>query len=271
MPEVIVEDARIPYRVEGEGPALVLVHGGGPGSVTWDATSVRLTDRHTVLLPDLSGSEKAEDSGRDLTAEALAGQLAAVIDDSGTAPADVLGHSLGAVAAAALAATRPDLVRRLILVAGWSHPRGAYFRTTMDLWLSLGHDAEAFGRYAALTAYSRRHLNAVGREGVEHTARFMRPTPGLLRQLALARRADIRHLLPRIQAETLVIGCTHDALIPVENTRDLHTAIPGSTYAQVDSGHVIRAEQPEEFVRIVRDFLQPAPAAQLTASVPTPH
>ncbi|MGC0418144.1 alpha/beta fold hydrolase [Embleya sp. AB8] len=269
MTELVVGNARIHYRAEGDGPALVLVHGGGPGSVIWDAISGRFADRHTVLVPDLAGSEQATDGGGDLTLDALAEQLAAVIEHSGAAPVDVLGFSLGAAASAALAATRPELVRRLILVAGWTHPGDEYFRNSMAVWLSLAGDAEAFGRYAAVLAHSRRHLNNIGREAVEQATGFMRPTTGILRQLDLARRVDLRDLLPDIQAETLVIGCAHDALIPVQNARELHAAIAGSAYAELDSGHVFRAEQPEEFVRLVGDFLHPATATATATGTAT--
>jgi hypothetical protein len=39
---------------------------------------------------------------------------------------------------------------------------------------------------------------------------------------------------------------------------DRRVDIRGSTYAELDSGHVVRAEKPEEFIRLVRGFLQPA-------------
>ncbi|WP_369184714.1 alpha/beta fold hydrolase [Streptomyces sp. Y1] len=262
MTEIVVGNARVQYRAEGSGPGLVLVHGTGPGSVTWDALSGGFTDRHTVLLPDLSGSARVEDDGADLTVEVLAEQVAAVIEHArqeqhlGPGPVDVVGHSLGAVTSAALAATRPDLVRRLVLVAGLGHAEDPYFRTATGVWLDLAHDPEAFGRYSALVALSRRHLRTVGHEVVEHVAGVMRPTSGILRQLDLVRRLDIRPLLPLIQAETLVVGCAEDALVPVENARELRAAIPGSSYAELDCGHVFRAERPAEFTRLTRDFLQ---------------
>jgi len=261
MNEVIVGTTRVRYRTEGAGPALVLVHGTGPGSVTWDRITGRFTGQHTVLLPDLAGSERAEDDGGDLTVEALAEQLAAVIEDAGAAPADVVGHSLGAAVAAALAATRPELVRRLILVAGLSNAEDEYFQGSMAVWQRLSPDPEAFGRYAALIGYSRRHLNGIGREAVEEAAGFMRPTTGVLRQIDLVRRLDIRAMLPKIEAETLVIGCAQDACVPVENTRELHAAIPGSTYTELDSGHVVRAERPDELVGTIQGFLRPAVTA----------
>ena len=44
--------------------------------------------------------------------------------------------------------------------------------------------------------------------------------------------------------------------MPVENTRGLHAAIAGSTYAEIESGHVVLFEQPAEFVKHVKDFIE---------------
>ncbi|MEU6846996.1 alpha/beta fold hydrolase [Streptomyces sp. NPDC046716] len=244
------------YRTEGNGPALVLVHGAGPGAVTWNALVDRFTDRHTVILPDLSGSDPAPDPGTDLTLEGLTGELAAVIEDRGAGPADIVGHSLGAVVALSLAATRPDLVRRLIPVAGFAHAaQDAYVRTVMRIWRDLVDDKETFSRFAMLVAFSGPYLNRLAPDAVEELAGAFPPAAGRVRQLDLVLRADLRPLLPLIQAPTLVIGCAADALVPVRHAREIHAGIPGSSYAELDSGHVMRAERPEEFVSLVRGFL----------------
>ncbi|MEO3822985.1 alpha/beta hydrolase [Actinomadura sp. B10D3] len=258
MPKLTVGNAHIPYRVEGQGPALVLVHGAGPGSIMWDALLDRFTGHRTVVLPDLAGSDPAEDDGSPLTIEALAAQVNAVIEDAGTGPADIVGFSLGAPTAAAAAALRPDLVRRLVPVAGLTHAGDEYVQQYMTTWAALGGDAGTFGRFATMTSYSRQFLNQIGHEAVEQATAFMRPTDGVLRHVDLVRRLDIRALLPRIAAPTLVVGATRDQVIPVENHRELHAAIRGSEYAELDTGHVAMAERPDEFTKLVRDFLDRA-------------
>ncbi|MBV6698868.1 alpha/beta fold hydrolase [Kitasatospora aureofaciens] len=260
MPTITVGTARIPYRVVGDGPdTLVLVHGTGPGSAMWDGLLNSFTDRYTVLLPDLSGSEAAEDDGAELTLETLAAQVNAVIDDAGRGPADVVGFSLGAVVATAAAALRPDQVRRLVATAGWiSAEQDEYLRVSLATWLSLADNPAAFGRYATLTAFSRGFLNRIGRAAVDANTAYMQPTSGTLRHIALDLGLDLGALLPRVQAPTLVIGCTQDATVPVENTRRLHAALPGSAYAEFDTGHIVLAEETEAFTRTVRDFLAAA-------------
>ncbi|MFF4380195.1 alpha/beta fold hydrolase [Kitasatospora sp. NPDC001547] len=262
MPVITVGTARIPYRVVGDGPdTLVLVHGTGPGSAMWDGLLDSFTDRYTVLLPDLSGSETAEDDGAPLTLEAMAAQVAAVIEDAGRGPADVLGFSLGAVVATATAALHPERVRRLVAAAGWiCAEQDEYLRLSMATWLSLADDPAAFGGYATLTAFSGGFLNRIGRAAVQANTAYMRPTPGTLRHIALNLDLDLGPLLPRVQAPALVIGCTQDATVPVENARRLHAALPGSAYAEFDTGHIVLAEETEAFTGAVRDFLLAAAA-----------
>jgi pimeloyl-ACP methyl ester carboxylesterase len=106
-----------------------------------------------------------------------------------------------------------------------------------------------------LVAFSREHVNALGHEAREELAGAYQPAPGRLRQLALDRRLDVRGLLGRIAAPTLVVGCARDALVPAGEARAFAAAVPGARYAEVDCGHIVMGERPEEFVGLVRGFL----------------
>ena len=249
------ELGHLSYTVEGTGTPVVLVHAGVADHRMWDGVVPGLAERHTVILPDLSGSDPAVDDGAPLTVEMLTEQLAAVISATGLGPVDVVGHSLGAVVAVSLAATHPDLVDRLIPLAGWTGEGDEYVRHTMEQFLALAELPEAFARYAMLTAYSRRYLNAIGAEATDELARGFIPTPGRIRQFELNTRTTVAGLLPRITAPTLVIGCTQDVLVPVENSRRLHAGIQGSGYAELDCGHVARVEKAGELVELVEGFL----------------
>ncbi|MFE7514724.1 alpha/beta fold hydrolase [Streptomyces sp. NPDC057540] len=261
MATVTVGTARVHYDVEGSGtgPALLLVHGTGSGGavINWGQTAPRFTGDRRVITLDLSGADRTVDDGGALTVETLAAQVVAVIEDAGLGPVDLLGFSMGAPVSAAVAALRPDLVERLVLVAGWAYTDGdEYMRNLFTLWQRLGEfDPAGFGRSVTMTGFSRGFLNAIGREGVEALIPNMPPTPGTLRHVALDLSVDIRGLLPRITARTLVVGAAQDATVPVENSRELHAAIGGSSYAEIDAGHVLFFEKEDEFVSTVTDFL----------------
>lgn len=252
--EIKVDGAVVPYRVFGSGRPLVLVHGTNRGSGSWEAVAGAFADVRTVVLPDLSGSDAARDDGGELTVELLADQVAAVIEDLGRGPADVVGHSLGATVAAALAARRPELVRRLVPAAPLA-AADAYMRNLLTIWSRLAGDPEGFARFAMMVAFSRAHVEDLTPEARDELALAYKPRPGRLRQLELDRRLDVRGLLGRIAAPTLVIGCGQDALVPAPAARAFAAAVPGARYVEVDCGHIVMGERPEEFVGLVRAFL----------------
>ncbi|GII52408.1 alpha/beta hydrolase [Planotetraspora thailandica] len=254
-----VGNAAVHYSRTGSGPGLVLVHGSGSAcaEMTWGQIAPRFADRRTVITPNLSGTDLTVDDEAPLTVEGLAGQVIAVIEHNGTGPVDLVGFSLGSPVATAVAALRPDLVRRLVLVAGWVATDGdEYLRNLFTVLHHLGAaGTEAFSRLITLTGFSRGFLNAIGRDEVEKLVPLLPPTPGTPRHIDLDLRVDVGPLLPRIEAETLVVGCSQDATVPVEHSLQLHAAIPGSTYAELDAGHVVLFEKTDEFVELVRGFI----------------
>ncbi|MFC9293012.1 alpha/beta fold hydrolase [Streptomyces sp. NPDC057011] len=258
MAHVTVGSARLPYEVHGEGtgPSLVLVPGTGPGSVIFDHLVAGFAEGgRRVIQANFSGHAHTEDDGGELSLDALAEQVVAVLEEAGNGPVDLLGFSLGSLVAATVAAARPDLVNRLVLVNGWAGPGDQYLRNMMTVWRELAGNPDAFSRYATITALSHATLNAGGHDGFESMLGIMLPTPGTLRHIDLNLRADIRGALARIHARTLVVGSTLDLTIPVQNAREVHTRLADSTYVEIESGHAVIGERAEEFTKVVRDFL----------------
>ncbi len=104
-----VTGGSIPYELRGAGPLLVLV--GGPVTrAGYGNLADVLAEDHTVLTYDPRGfgdSERLDDG--DLTPQALAHDLATLLDALGAGPASLVGCSGGAVTALTLALARPDL------------------------------------------------------------------------------------------------------------------------------------------------------------------
>ncbi|WP_330172149.1 alpha/beta hydrolase [Streptomyces sp. NBC_01498] len=256
MPTISVGNARIKYEVTGSGPSLVLVHGVGKGGHSAFGHLVEeFAKRNTVIVPDLSGSEAAEDDGGDLTIEGLAEEVSAVIADATTEPVDLVGFSLGGAVVAAAAALHPEQVRRLIPVGGLVHA-DTYMKNLIGLTLSQKHDPVAFGRVLTTTAFSPKYINSL--DGVDDVLKLgaeLSPSNGRIRQLELLVRVDIRDLVGKVRAETLVVAANPDAAVPTEHSRELHAGIPNSSYHEFDSGHMVLFEQPLEFVKLVNEFI----------------
>jgi pimeloyl-ACP methyl ester carboxylesterase len=256
----------VSYMKAGEGPGLVFVAGTGLGALlNYGHLLDAFTPRRTVVLPDYAASGETPDVDGELTVDLLAEQIAAATEDAVDGPVDLVGYSLGAVVAAAIAATRPELVRRLVLVAGWPGPEDGRHQLAIDLWQRLERtDHDLLNLFLQLICFSPPFLSGLGVEGVRQLVAGAPPlTPGMRRHLEVDKVADVTLLLPKIIAPTLVVGLTRDQVVPVERVRELRDLIPGSEYAEIDSGHMAPFERPAELVAAIQGFLFAEDAATL--------
>jgi pimeloyl-ACP methyl ester carboxylesterase len=263
MPTLSVAAAQVAYRVvpstSGADRRLVLVHGTGSGGAefVWGQLLDHFAATHTLVLPELSGTVHTTDDGAPLTVETLAHQVIAVIEAERAEgeTVDLIGFSLGGTVVAAVAALRPDLIARLVSMASFPRSDHPGFQQSVRLWQSLADDPERFGAFATVLAFSPTFLGGTDAATLAVLNGGMVPDEGTLRHIDLDLRLDIRDLLPRVTAPTLVVGNAKDALVPAELTRELAQGIAGSTYVELDSGHVTFAEQPERALKEVSAFL----------------
>ncbi|WP_142394137.1 alpha/beta fold hydrolase, partial [Mycobacterium avium] len=104
------------YRIAGSGPAILLIHGIGDNSTTWNTVQAKLAQRFTVIAPDLLGHGQSDKPRADYSVAAYANgmrDLLAVLDIERVT---IVGHSLGGGVAMQFAYQFPHLVERLILV-----------------------------------------------------------------------------------------------------------------------------------------------------------
>jgi pimeloyl-ACP methyl ester carboxylesterase len=233
-----------------------LVHGTNLDSASSFGHLIeRFTDRRTVITPDLAGCGDTTMPAGELALALLVDQVIGAMQATTQEPVDIVGWSLGAAVAAAAAARHPGLVRRLVLIAGWTHSEDVRLRLGLETWRRLVDvDPELFTACGVLLGFSPAFVSGLGADGLAQVRKGM-PAPGFRQQVELDLQIDLRAELPRISAPTLVVGCAQDNLVPVRHARDLHRAIPGSSYAELDCGHVVVFEKPDELSDLIRDFL----------------
>ncbi len=116
--DVVTSDARIGVTVRGEGPTVLVIPSQGRGVADFADLAERLVEAgRRVVMPEPRGIGASRGSNENITLAVLAGDAAAVIDRLGGGPADVIGHAYGNRVARMLATIRPDLVRRVVLLA----------------------------------------------------------------------------------------------------------------------------------------------------------
>lgn len=260
---VHVASATVSYQTDGQDhlPALVLVSGtGGDMHSNWDHLIGQFTPYRKVLRVDYSGAGKTQDDGEPLHVDILAEQILAAADAAHIKQFDLVGYSLGSCIAMTIAARHPKKVRSLVLLAGFAY--GGHSRLAMqcDLWQQLiKHDPTAFAKAIVLTGFTPAFVNAMSADDIQLWVNAICSSNnwnGILRQIDLDRRLDVREHLPGIQAPTLVIGCSNDFMVPKEHARELAKTIPQARYLELESGHLAPFERPNDVAKLITTFIQ---------------
>ena len=106
------------YDDHGDGEPLVLMHGGLVDSRFMEPNLGPLAERFHVYTPDRRGHGRTPDVDGPITYQLMAEDTIAFLEQVVGGPADLVGHSDGAVVAMLVAMRRPDLVNRLVMISG---------------------------------------------------------------------------------------------------------------------------------------------------------
>lgn len=115
--KVPVGGAEIYYEIHGDGPPLVLLHGGVDPSQTFGAPLAAMAKTHQVIAIHMRGHGFSKDADVPWSAELMADDVAAVLGQLGIGKARFMGYSLGAGVALQVAFRHPELVEKLVSVS----------------------------------------------------------------------------------------------------------------------------------------------------------
>jgi 3-oxoadipate enol-lactonase len=121
---VQINGKELAVEVEGEGPAVLLVHGLGGTSNFYQVQVGALAERHTVIRVDSAGAGRSPVADG-ISVESHADDLAAVLGELGISSAAVVGHSMGTLVVRSLAARYPEKVSALALLGAVREPAEA--------------------------------------------------------------------------------------------------------------------------------------------------
>jgi pimeloyl-ACP methyl ester carboxylesterase len=248
---------KLAWQAQGEGAALLLVHGLGYTRQGWGPQRDLLARRFRVLSFDNRGIGESEIPPGPYTVGELAGDVLQVLDQAGAGRAHLLGASLGGMVAQLVAAEHPDRVDRLVLVGTTPGGRDAF--PLPQRTLALIAEAAALPQEIAMRRFVENAL-APGSTLVDEVFAYRRSHPpdpaGWAAQAAAGAAWDADGRLARIAAPTLVVAGTADAVVDPRNAQLLVDAIPGARLELIEgAGHLPFWERAEEFAALVEGFL----------------
>lgn len=229
-----IDGARIRYRDEGSGPAVVLVHGFASSLETWAAVTPALRERHRVLSLDMKGFGWSDRPDGDYSPEAQARIVLALMDQRGITRADFVAHSYGASIVLQLALLAPDRVGRIAIYDGWAYSSQlpAFFHVARADGFGEAMFAAWYGERVedrlALAFYDRRFVTM---DLVDDVERALRRPGTYAAALAAVRAMHYERLEPRyreIRQPVLLLWGREDRVTPLPVGERLSRDLPGA-------------------------------------------
>ena len=238
---VALRGIRMYYEVEGQGPPLLLLHGGAGNGTQFKQQRRDFAGTHRLIVPDACAQGRTTDRPGPLTYHLMGEDVRALLDHLHVRHANLLGWSDGGVVALDLAMHHPERVDRVVTF-------GANFRAD-----GLNAPDVAWNRTATAADFGpemRAFYDSVAPDS-DHYEVAMNKVIALWRDEPNWNEAD----LGRIRARTLIVAGEHDVVRP-DHTEALARAIPGATLWIVPgASHSVLQEQPDVVNPRILSFL----------------
>ncbi|KRC48701.1 MULTISPECIES: alpha/beta fold hydrolase [unclassified Nocardioides] len=266
------------FVVKGSGPALLLLHGLACDHTTWSPVIDELAKKYTVIAPDLLGHGVSDKPRADYTLGGYANAMRDLLTVLGIDKVTVVGHSFGGGVAMQFAYQFPERTQRVMLVAtgglgaevtplikliqvpGWFRVMGVLtLPGVRHLETFALRTASEYGDVGPLRKYTR-DLGEVAaiieswkdrrtRFAIRHLVRAVIDWRGQI--VTMSDRAYLSDAMPMA-----VVWGRDDKVIPVRHASNAAALAPEvRVEVMPDAGHFPHKNHPEEFVRILDDFV----------------
>lgn len=250
----------------GNGAALVLLHGFPFDRTMWRGqAALALGEEFRVIAPDLRGFGETPLGDEVVTMEALAEDLAALLDKLRLGRVVLGGLSMGGYVAFAFFRKFPERVRALLLAdtrpqADTEEGRRAREENAQRA-LKEGLVPIVESMLPKLLSAETRERGGEILDGVRAMMLSMSPEGAAAALRAMALRRAQTDLLLSINVPTLIIVGSEDSVTPPADSESMSAKIEGARLVVVEgAGHLSNVEKPEDFNRALADFLRGLPA-----------
>jgi pimeloyl-ACP methyl ester carboxylesterase len=274
---------RVHHMHGGRGTPVLFIHGlGSSGYIEWRFNLEPAAARHRVYAPDLPGFGRTEKPRARYGIPYFTRFIERYMEGRGLRSAAIVGASLGGRIALELALTRPQLVRKLVLVnaLGLGRPKArlSYGLVTIPRvgetvmkfarnalrWAPPNVIRRVAARYSGASSDLNRtmddaylgHLRELYSAEGYHDA-YLATVRSLVTPRALfGGQYDVTRRLDKLDLPVQLIWGADDPLFPVAHATRAHSLIDRSRLAVIEgAGHTPQAERPEEFNRVLNSFL----------------
>ncbi len=237
-----------------DGPAVVFANSLGSDLRLWDAVLPMLPEGHRFIRYDKRGHGLSDLGGPAVLAD-YAADVVTLIEAQARGPVILVGLSIGGLIAQAVAATRPDLTRALVL------SNTAAKLGTAESWQERINAVENGGLDAIADGVLERWFTARFRAtpalNLWRNMLIRTPVSGYTDACAALAQADQTEVTRTLRLPTLVIAGAEDGASPPDLVRATADLIPGAAFHLISgAGHLPCVETPSAYADILGPFLE---------------
>ena len=251
--EATILGLRTHYERTGKGEPVVILHGWGANLTTMQSIINLLQSHYQVIAIDMPGFGESEEPKDVWNSFDFADHIEALLDHLEIDTFHILGHSHGGRISIILASKYPERIKKMILVDSAGLVKQKSFKVKMKIW-----NFKILKQiYLALTFWDRSETK-LERFYRRFGSADYKASPGIMRRIMVRVLADdLRPLLPKIQASTLLIWGNDDMDTPVEMGRIMESEISGAGLVVFEqAGHYSFLDQMGRFQAVMRVFMK---------------
>ena len=267
-----VNEHRVAYLDIGEGKPVILIHGFGGSMWQWEYQYLELATSYRVIIPDLIGSGLSDKPETIYSPERLVQFFREFMKRLEIQQATLIGNSMGAGLAMAMALDHPEQVDRLVLISGFpakveGSVASPQFRRFLihrpPLWLAtIGNRMAGKGTTERLLKEIIYQPELVSPSVIErsfqnrHRGGLLTPLYSLLDHMDNWEERYGKRLA-NIPHPTLLLWGEYDRVFPLEVGRQVSSLLPQAEWHMIpQSGHLPQWEQPQVVNPLVLSFLE---------------
>jgi 3-oxoadipate enol-lactonase len=263
MPRVKVNDIQMYYEMKGKGFPLVMIAGLGGNVKSRDPCLVEgLSEEFKLVMFDNGDAGRTDTSEREYTMKTFADDTAGLMNALGISKAHVLGGSMGGMIAQELVLNHPEKVAKLVLLStscggSKSVPSSEEVSSLLNAGTGISSRQE-FDRLFLPTVltpeFAKEHPDFVD-SLFQRASKYPISLDCYMRQLNAVRNFHTYERLQQIKVPTLILHGKRDILVPPENGLILSKAIPNARLVCFEKSAHALAEDMDEVIHTITEFL----------------
>ena len=247
------------HKIFGQGDPIIILHGLFGMLDNWQTIAKKLAEEYMVILVDQRDHGKSKHT-EEFNYQVLAEDLRLFMEENWMHEAHIIGHSMGGKTAMQFSVQNPDMIDKMIIVdigpkaykAGHDIIFKALREVEIDKVKSRSEVEESIAKYiddAGVRLFLMKNLQRKKEGGFRwkmNLELLYNEYPNIIDAIQHDGQVDVESLF--------IYGSKSKYIVPSE-IDSIKAIFPNSIFEEVDAGHWIHAEKPEELLRLVQGFL----------------